>query len=118
MSEPSLALLLLGVMAFCAVVATAVLVAAVSDLRQVLRKINGMLPRADEALEEGRRTAREVRHLLSRANRISRDVETVAHSVCEGALAALEHMSHLKQRAQRLFTGPWHNGARGGPRSQ
>ncbi len=116
MAESSLLLLLLGVMAGCAIVITAALLMTVRDLRQVLRTLTALLPRADAALQESHRAARELRLLVGRANRMTHGVETVMQSVCEGALTALQQVRHLKEQARMLFRGSGHNGARSGSR--
>lgn len=102
MSEGTLFLTLLAVIAACSVVLTATWLFMARDVRK--------------AVQETRFAMRQARRLLARGDNATRHVETVVIRACEAAAAAVEQFGQVRKAARHLFTGNGRHGARSGPR--
>ena len=91
MPETTVFLILLGVITVCCLAMTVTLAWTAWDVRGTLR--------------EARRSLRYARRLIVRADRVSRDVERLAHRACEIAASALERMARWPGRARGFFSG-------------
>ena len=116
MTDSALTVLLLGVIAACAVAATACILMTARDLRAALRRLNTVLPEAEGTLRETRHALRQARRLLARGDNASRHVEAVILRACEAASEALERLGHVREAATHLFTMRTGNGTRAEPR--
>ena len=103
MSESALSLILLAVIAACALVLTATWLAMARDVRG--------------AVQETRFAMRQARRLLARGDSATKHVETVVIQVCEAAADAVEQFSQVRKAARHLFNGNGRHGARSGPRA-
>jgi len=109
-------LMCLGVISACALAMTATMVWTARDMRRALRRVNAILPSAEQALRDVHRALHHVRRLLTRADQASRRVEIIVHQACDTAEDVVERVSALKQQAQHSL-GKWlGNGAGAGPR--
>ena len=109
-------LVLLAVIALCAVILTATLLVTASDMRRVLRRVTLILPEAEEALRQTNRSLTHLRKLLTHANSASQRVEAVVHQACDAASDALERVNAVKDRVMDFLSGHAGNGAGVGPR--
>ena len=116
MTDSLLTVLLLGVIAGCAVAATACLLTTARDLRAALQRLQTVLPEAEGALRESRHALRQARRLLARGDNASRHVETVILRACEAASEALERLGQMRTAATHLFHARTRNGTRAEPR--
>jgi hypothetical protein len=116
MTEAPLLLVLLGVIAACAVTATACILTTARDLRAALRRLHTVLPEAEGTLRETRHALRQARRLLARGDNASRHVEAVVLRACEAASEALERLGRMRAAAAHLFHARTRNGAGAEPR--
>ena len=103
MSESAVSLIVLSVIAGCALVLTATWLLMARDVRGAVR--------------ETRFAMRQARRLLARGDNATRHVETVVIRVCKAAADAVEEFSQVREAARHLFNGNGRHGARSGPRA-
>ena len=103
MSASALALLLLGVIALCAVVATGLLLTLYAGTLRVLHQLQEMLPSCKKTLEEAQGALRESRQILNRANKAAEEVEGVVRKTCRAASEAVEQFLFYKKKAVSLI---------------
>lgn len=116
MTDVSLGLALLGVIAVCAVTLTVCVLATARELRDALRRLRTALPEAERTLREARHALRQTRRLLARGDHAARQIEAVILRACEAAADALGRLTRVREAATHLFTARTGNGARGEPR--
>ena len=106
MSDISVALCCVALLGVCAVIMTATVVLTSLDLRRVLRQMNRLVPRADEALRESTRAMTHLRRLLARTEHVSKRVEAVAVQACDTIADAIRQFAILKAQAEKSL-GKW-----------
>ena len=117
MSDSTVITFLLGLLVVCACVLTGTVVVTARQLRGTLRRLNTVLPAAEQALQEAHRSLRQVHRLLATANGAVERVDAVTHRAIDAATGAAEWVAQWKRRAQRLFSEHAGNGAGADPRS-
>jgi len=117
MLDSPVLLWLLGVMSVCLVVISITMVATARELRRLLRRLNRMLPGVDRAFLELFRSLRHVRRFLAAAARASDRVEAVVQEAAGVVSGTLDQLSHWKHRAERAIKSYTGNGAGAGSRS-
>ena len=113
MTESSVALVLLSVIALCAVVMTATVVTTARDARRTLRRMNGLLPSC-------RQTLRQARTVLDSAHRTVGRVDLVVNAVSAVVADALYQVVAVRHRVNRWLHRPTNgngSGAGSGARS-
>ncbi len=105
--ESPLVLTLLVLLCLCAVVTAVTLVAMAVEMRQTLRRVNGMLPQCEAAV-------RQANVLLSRTNRATRSIERVIRRASSTLLDWIEQAGELKRTAQSIIAARLGNGHRAG----
>ena len=116
MLDPALAMLLVSLATLCLIIITVTVVMTAAELRSTLRRLEAVLPDAGEALRELRRSSRQVRQILTRANMATRSVEGVILRACEAASEALERVALFKESAQQFWATRFGHGAGAEPR--
>ena len=116
MSDTSISLLLFAATTCCLIAIALTIMWTAAELRRTLRRINTVLPEADQALRATRRSLERANRLLVKADRATTHVETVIHQVCDAASDSVDRFTRFKQRAQALWAGRFGNGAGAGPR--
>lgn len=114
--EAVFGLFLLGVIGICAIALTALVGILTFDLHWLLRKLNRILPHCDETFLEARRTLTQTRQLLTRADRVARELEGAIQKTSHTASEILRPLIQLKEKTQSFFEQRFGNGARAGPR--
>ncbi len=117
MLDSPMLLWLLGVMSVCLVVISITMVATARELRRLLRRLNRMLPGVDRTFLELFRSLRHVRRLLAAAARASDRVEAVVQEAAGVVPGTLDQLNHWKPRAERAIKAYAGNGAGAGSRS-
>ncbi len=112
MAESPLLVLLLALIGVCTVIMTVTVLTTVSDLRRMIRQINAILPRCDQAVQEAQHCLGQARLLLRRANKTAQQVEQVFQRTCHAAAKALDQWVLFQGKARSFLTGRWGNGAR------
>ena len=103
MTDSALSLVLLAVIAGCAMVFTGTWLLMARDVQ--------------DAVRETRYAMRQARRLLARGDHATRHVESVVIRACEVAAKAVAQFSHMRNAARHLFNGNGRHGARSGPRA-
>ena len=103
MTDSALALILLAVIAGCAMVLTGTWLLMARDVQ--------------DAVRETRYAMRQARRLLARGDNATRHVESVVIRVCEAAAGAVTQFSQMRKAARHLFNGNGRHGTRSGSRS-
>lgn len=116
MSELSMGVLFLGLIAVSLIVLTASVVTTAAEARATFRKLVALLPRADRALEETTRTLHQARALLTTVNRAATDVETTVHEARDVVANTVHQFERWRTQFKHLFTQHAGNGARVDPR--
>jgi hypothetical protein len=110
---------LLVVLGGCVLIMTVAVVAAASDLRRVARRLDAVLPAAEQALRESAHVLGRLRRLLTRTDRVAARAEGIFERACSVADEALERVTALRTKAlhslNRLI-GNGHHGAGAVPR--
>ncbi|MBI3022068.1 MAG: hypothetical protein HYY59_08730 [Candidatus Omnitrophica bacterium] len=108
--------MLLGIItcSLVTLVITALLIAR--EFRETLRRVNALLPRAGRTLDEAHRSFQQARHLLTKANRITQEMETVIHETCDAVAETLGRFKSWRERAQSFLKEHVGNGAGVDPR--
>ena len=108
---------LLGLLVVCACVLTGTVVVTARQLRGTLRRLNTVLPAAEQALQEAHRSLRQIHRLLATVNGAVERLDTITHHAVDAATGAAEWLVQWKRRAQHLFSEHKGNGAGAEPRS-
>lgn len=117
MSEP-LPILLLAIMAVCLIAITVTIIWTAQELRQMLRRVNALLPGTDQALREVHDSLRQTHELLTMTTKTVRRIESVVHQACDFVSDLLDQFRHLREQAKELWPFRSGNGAAGAePRS-
>jgi hypothetical protein len=112
MSESAFFLLLVGVMAACAVVMTVTVVMTARELRRTSRRVNALVPPCRRALGQ-------TQALLTSTHRISRHVESVILKASGAASHTIDQFLGMKNRVEQFLHDHLNDngkGAGGGPR--
>ena len=118
MSDTSLGILLLSIMAICLIAITVTIILTAQDLRQTLRHVNALLPATDQALREARDSLHQTHRLFTMATSTFRRVETVVRQACDLMTNVLEPFVQLSEQARTFWNLRSGNGAAGAePRS-
>ena len=106
MTDLSFIMLLLGFMILCLMVMTVTLVMTARDVRRTLQRAN--------------ETLTDIRQVLARTQRITRQVDAVVQKGCAVALQVIDPVLALTERAQTFLEARFGSGvgtgARSGPR--
>ena len=116
MTDASLAVLFLGLITACFVTLAITALCVARDVPRTLRHVNEVLPHADQALNEASHALHQARQLFAKANRASRDVETVVRETCDTALEALSRIARWRERAEGFLKEHFGNGSGADPR--
>lgn len=111
MAESTLLLALLTISTLCLVAITIAILLTSRELRQTLRRVNALLPRADRALQE-------VHRLLTTVNTAAGHVETMMQRVRHAMSTTLEHVQGWTSQVERLWVNRFGNGAGAASRHQ
>ena len=106
MVDLSPTMLLLFVIAVCAVIMTSTLVGTARDLRRMIRRADRLLPGGRRVLQVAGRTLLQAQRIVERADGVAQRVQRVCEQVCDAAGGAVEQEEGLTERAQRSF-GRW-----------
>jgi uncharacterized protein YoxC len=116
MSEFSMGVLFLGLIAVSLIVLTASVVTTAAEARVTLRKLGALLPQADHTLEEANRTLHEARAFLTTVNRAATNVEATVHEAHDVVTGTVNQLARWRTQFTHLFTQHAGNGARVDPR--
>ena len=94
MTESSFALVLLSVIAICAIVMTVTIVMTARDARRTFRRMNALLPFC-------RQTLRQTRRFLASAHHVASQAELVASAVSAATAHAVNQFVEVKHRVAR-----------------
>lgn len=112
MDESLFPVILLGTMTVCLLAITVTMVSTARAFRAMLRRLEALLPDADQALRDVPASLRHVRRLLARADWVTEHIESIIHQACDTTSRALEDVSALQRKAQGFFATRFGNGAR------
>ena len=105
-------LLLLGLIAACAMAATTAFLLTTGDLRRVLQQLHRFLTHCDQTRLEAERTLGVARQLLARTDRAAGQIQKMVEKTSGVAGAALEIISFLEEKVASLWSGHAGNGGR------
>ena len=116
MPESTSAIILLCLVSLCLLAMTVTMVVTAREFRETLRRLNAILPGADDAVQEARQSLREMHQLLARVNTASRKVEAVVHDACEAVSGTIGQVARWRRTARTFLKEHLGNGAGADPR--
>ena len=118
MSNISLGVCFLGLIALALIVLTASVVTTAAEARVTWRKLGALLPQADRTLEEATHALHQARAFLTTVNRAATDVETTVHEARDVVANTVHQFARWRNQFTHLFTQHAGNGARVDPRKR
>lgn len=94
------------ILCLCALIVTWSVMVTAFDLRLTLKRVNALLPDAEEVVKEARRSVIHVRRVIARTDHVSKQVEAVAVKACETVSEVVERVAALKLQAENSV-GRW-----------
>ncbi len=98
-----------GVVSVCLLVMTATLWVTARDVRRTMRRAGAVLSRCD-------RIAREVQHFVVRTDQAVRQLDGVMHRASEAAAGVMDQVESWQEAAQTWWTHSFGSRVRPGPR--
>ncbi|MDP3723587.1 MAG: hypothetical protein Q8R91_08845 [Candidatus Omnitrophota bacterium] len=111
MPSTPLTFALLGLVSVCFLIITVTGVVVAYEVRQTLRRINRLLPAADQALREAHQAFRQGGRLLLRASEATEQAEAFVRQTYDTASKTLGQVVRLPRQAQRWLSRWMGNGA-------
>lgn len=105
---------LLCLMAACLVAITVAFIFMSYDIRQMVRRLNALMPQASRVVKRADAVMRILGRMAQRLDGATQGVETVVAKLCGSVAETVEQFEAFKGRAQRSF-GKWmgNNGSNG-----
>ena len=104
---------LLGVIAACAVAATAAWLVTLREMRTTLARMNAILPRYERIGRDAERALKRVSELVHKTAQAGEAVQSVVWRGLEAAQGAIEQVAAVQSKAKALWVNRFGNG-RGG----
>lgn len=96
----------LVILSLCMIVMTWSVMATAFELRCLLRRLNTLLPDAEQVMKDVKQSLIHLRRVMTRTDHVSKQVEGIAVKACETVSGVVEQMVALKERAEHSV-GRW-----------